>query len=986
MPDHPANKAPTMTPQAFVAKWKRASLPERSAYQQHFLDLCDLFGQEKPADADPDGAWYTFERGTQKTDGGKGWADVWKRGWFAWEYKRKDKYKDLQEAYRQLRQYREDLENPPLLIVSDFTHNEIHTNFTGTPKQVYRVDLEEITQPERLDVLRKVFTNPASLNPGLTTEDVTEEVAGRFAQLADGLRRRNIPMQQAAHFLMKVMFCMFAEDIDLLPEGLFTRILTSCRGKPGRLASKLRELFEKMAKGGDFGADTILYFNGGLFADADVVELTPEEIGELIEVNKCDWSSIEPSIFGTLLERTIDPDKRAQVGLHYTSKKDIETLLEPVLMAPLRQEWREVKGCCEKVWVGIQEGVKGRTWSNRRKDCKERREFDRLLLDFVQRLSEANVLDPACGSGNFLYVAINQLLALEKEVIAYAASHGTPVLPHVSPTQLAGMERNEYAQELAQVVIWIGHLQWKQQNGFDPPRDPVLAPVESIRHLDAILDLSDPDNPREPEWAEAEFIVGNPPFLGGKLLRTHLGDTYVDGLFRVWGERVRPEADVCCYWFEKARAMIEAGKTRRAGLLATQGIRGGASRETLARIKQTGDIFFAVSDRDWILDGANVHISMVGFDDGTEARRTLDGRAVTTINPNLTATADITQARRLSANLNLSFMGDTKGGPFDIPFPKALELLHTPNVGGKPSSDAVLPWCNGLDVTRRNRDMWIIDFGVGRSEAEASRFDSVFQYLKSHAEKARGESRSAIKQWWLHERPRVDMRNTLKPLDRFLVTPAVAKHRLFVWMASPTLPDHQLIVIARSDDYFLGVLHSRPHEVWGLRLGTRLETRPRYTPTTCFETFPFPQPTDGQRTVIAEAAQELDRLRSNWLNPAEWIREEVLEFPGSADGPWGHYIQNADLRGVGTVRFPRLVPKNEDCARKLAERTLTNLYNQRPAWLVNAHRELDEAVFAAYNWKPTVTDEEILDGLLELNLEAAAKQALMSDVDAVPTT
>jgi type II restriction/modification system DNA methylase subunit YeeA len=302
-----------------------------------------------------------------------------------------------------------------------------------------------------------------------------------------------------------------------------------------------------------------------------------------------------------------------------------------------------------------------------------------------------NVLDPACGSGNFLYVAINLLLDLEKQVISYGARHDFSWFPSVRPDQLAGVEINPYAQQLAQVVIWIGYLQWMHHNGFRAPSDPVLEPIENIRLMDAILDLSDPEQPAEPDWPEAEFIVGNPPFLGGKKMRSELGDEYMDALFAVWRERVRPEADLCCYWFEKARRQIEDGKRIRAGLLATQGIRGGANRETLKRLQDSGDIFFAESDRDWVLDGANVHVSMVGFDDGTETRRILDGKPVKHINPNLTATADVTEASTLAANAHLCFMGDTKGGPFEISEALAVEMLRTPNPHHSPSSDVSCP-------------------------------------------------------------------------------------------------------------------------------------------------------------------------------------------------------------------------------------------------------------------------------------------------------
>ncbi len=331
-----------MTPQDFIHKWKRANLSERSAYQQHFLDLCDLLGQDKPAAADPDGAFYTFERGLHKMDGSRGWADVWLKGHFAWEYKKK--HRDLHAAYSQLQLYRDDLENPPLLVVCDLDRFEIHTNFTNTVKQVHRFDLDHLAEPANLDVLRNIFTAPDKLRPAQTTDDITKEIAERFAALADGLRSRlcgaGVPpasvnraggtpapqiqthqtdAHRIAHFLMKLMFCMFAEDISLLEGKLFARILAGSRRDPAGLSRRLKSLFEAMAKGGEFGADIVRHFNGGFFADTDVIDLTWDEIEELIKVNDKDWSNVEPSIFGTLFERLLDPAKRSQIGAHYTS-------------------------------------------------------------------------------------------------------------------------------------------------------------------------------------------------------------------------------------------------------------------------------------------------------------------------------------------------------------------------------------------------------------------------------------------------------------------------------------------------------------------------------------------------------------------------------------------------------------------------------------------------------------------------------------------
>ena len=412
-----------MTPQEFVAKWKQANLSERSACQQHFLDLCDVLGQPKPAAADPDGAFYTFERGVSKTGGGQGWADVWFRGHFGWEYK--GKHKNLAAAYGQLLLYREALENPPLLVVCDLDRFEIHTNFTGTAKRVYAFDLDHLAEPANLDTLRKLFIDPDALRPGQTAESVTRQAAERFGLLADGMRVRGIPAQPAAHFLMKLMFCMFAEDIGLLgtPENkVFKRILLGAKDQPARLADRLRGLFQAMASGGDYGADTILHFNGGLFADADVIELRPDEIKELILVNDYDWANVEPSIFGTLFERTLDPAKRSQIGAHYTSRDDILTLLEPVVMVPLRREWADVKAKCETLWEKIVAKAGGPAPSKRAtlKDSKPRRDLDNLLRDFVERLAHVSILDPACGSGNFLYVAIN-LQTLSKHFPKFSA-------------------------------------------------------------------------------------------------------------------------------------------------------------------------------------------------------------------------------------------------------------------------------------------------------------------------------------------------------------------------------------------------------------------------------------------------------------------------------------------------------------------------------------------------------------------------------------
>jgi type II restriction/modification system DNA methylase subunit YeeA len=404
----------------------------------------------------------------------------------------------------------------------------------------------------------------------------------------------------------------------------------------------------------------------------------------------------------------------------------------------------------------------------------------------------------------------------------------------------------------------------------------------------------------------------------------------------VFKGRVPAEADFVTYWFEKARASIEGETAKRVGLLATQGIRGGASRRILQRVKGSGDIFMAWPDEPWIVEGATVHVSIVGFDDGSEHERFIAGSSVSAINSNLTGGVDLTKAERLPENQGVAFMGDTKGGPFDVDQSVARHLLEQPNPDGRKNEDVVRPWVNSMDVMRRPRSMWIIDIPPHTPLDEAALYEAPFEYLKEHVKTARKSSRSKIRNWWMHERPRPDMRAALAGLSRYIVTPTVSKHRVFTWLTLEVLPDHQLIVIAKDDNYTFGVLHSRVHELWARGMGTQLrevESGFRYTPSTTFETFPFPDAEEDRRSVIAEAAAKLDHLRSQWLNP-----------PG------------------------------QDCS-VLKRRTLTDLYNEPPTWLTHLHQELDSAVLASYGWETDLTDEDILGHLLHLNRTRASAPA-----------
>ena len=931
---------PLLSPQDFAAKWRLSTLKERSAYQSNFNDVCALVGHPTPAEQDPHGVSFTFEMGAAKESGGQGWADVWKKGCFAWEYK--GKHADLKAAYRQLLEYRESLQNPPLLIVSDIETIEIHTNFTNTVNRTCTITLDDLLRPEKLALLRAAFTHPEALKSQDTPETVTRQAAGEFSRLAALLHRRGEEPPQVAHFLIRLLFCLFAEDAELLPARLFTRLVERARPRPAAFAAQLRQLFEAMSAGGWFGPEEIRYFDGRLFDDARALELDGEGLDILAGICGLDWASIEPSIFGTLFERSLDPSKRAMLGAHYTSKEDILLIVEPVLMAPLRHEWEAVQAQA-RLLAEKRDRAKGAA----RTKAGER--LASALLGFAGKLASVQVLDPACGSGNFLYVALRQLLDLWKEVSALAGELGLPRLQPLesiapSPAQLHGIEVNEYAHQLAQATIWIGYIQWHMENGFGFPHDPILSPLDSILRMDAILAYDEAGRPAEPEWPAADVIVGNPPFLGGNKVRQELGDRYIENLFLLYKGRVPGFADLVCYWFEKARKLVEIGQIQRVGLLSTQAIRGGVNRKVLDRIKESGDIFWAQSDRDWILDGATVHVSMVGFDNGSEKEIALNGQKVDSINTDLTSINDLTKAKCLVENLGICFIGTKKAGKFDIDASFAENLLKAPiNPNGRRNSDVIFPWLNGKSIVGREPQRWIIYFGEMTKE-EAALYELPFQYVSREIYPERqnnNEPRARIK-WWQHRRPAVEMIDAKSKLTRYIATPRVAKHRIFSWIPSQIICDDGVYIFARDDDYFFGVLHSRLHELWARATGTQLreaESGFRYTPTTTFETFPFPWPPgrepqdDARVQAIALAARELAERRDAWLNP-----------PGAAEA-------------------------------ELKARTLTNLYNKPPAWLELAHRKLDAAVFAAYGWSANLGDDEVLARLLRLNLERAGEES-----------
>ena len=943
-----------MTPLEFIAKWQASELNERSAAQEHFIDLCRLLGEPTPAEDDPSGQRYCFERGARKDTGGRGWADVWKRHCFAWEYK--GKHKNLDAAFNQLRQYALALENPPLLIVSDMARFRIHTNWTNSVSVVHEFTLEDLADATVRDKLKWAMSDPERLRPGESRQSLTERAATAFAALAQALRARGHDPQAVAHFVNRLVFCMFAEDVGLLPNDMFTRMLQHARRRPEDFAAMARDLFGAMAAGGRVGFETVAWFNGGLFDSDDALALTRGEIETTLQAAALDWSEVDPSILGTLFERGLDPAKRAQLGAHYTDRDKIMQIIEPVVTRPWLREWEEARA---EIALRLERADVASTSAAR---TRQRNHAERTLASFLDRLRAFTILDPACGSGNFLYLALHALKDLEHRVQLEAESMGLQrAFPAVGPANVKGIEINPYAAELARVSVWIGEIQWMRRNGFSGARDPILDPLDTIECRDAILN---PDG-TEPDWPEAGVVIGNPPFLGYSPMRQTLGDEYTEKIRKLYEKFIPAFADLVCYWFHLAGKLVANGKIARAGLVATNSIRGGLNRAVLDRIVVKASIYDAWSDEPWVVDGASVRVSLICFAPRSAGLDTyLDGELVTRINADLTAApADLTTAKKLASNQGVAFVGGMKKGKFDIPGSLARDWLKYPaNPNGRTNAEVLKPWLNGMDITRRSRGKWIIDFGHKMDVKDAAFFEAPFAYVRQKVKPVRDtNNRDDLRlNWWRHDRSGQRMFEDINSIPRYIATPRVAKHRLFVWCDSRVLPDGQLVVITRDDDTTFGILHSRFHESWSLRLCTWLGqgNDPRYTPTTTFQTFPFPQglspdipatdyAEDSRAIAIAAAARKLVQLRDRWLNPPEWVEWVDEPVPGYPQRP---------------------VPRNEAAAKELKKRTLTNLYNARPQWLADAHASLDAAVAAAYGWDPDISEEDALTALLALNL------------------
>jgi len=954
-----------MTPQVFIEAWKNSTANERQGAQTHFNSLCDLLKVPKPSGTSlMDG--YGFEINVDKTGGGQGFADAWKRGCFAWEYKSPGR--DLSEALRQLKLYASDLQNPPLLIVSDMRRIEVHTNWTNMVQEKHIYELEDLADANVRQKLASAFSEDtvAEYRPSRSANATTEEVAQRFVQIAQNLRERGHDPEQVAHFVNRMVFCMFAEDVGLLPKRLFEQMLVRSLEEPEHFTTHAETLFSAMSKrDGVVGYERIEWFNGGLFEDGTALPLTEPDIRIALDAARQNWSEINPSIMGTLFERGLDPSKRSQIGAFYTDAEKIMMIVRPVIIEPLLREWAKIR---EQIDHKL-EAAKGKAKSSHTKAMNE---AQALRVEFVEKLKNFRVLDPACGSGNFLYVALKELKNIEFRVNFEAEGLGLPPgFPSVGPECVKGIEINPFAAELARVSVWIGEIQWMREKGFGVSKNPILKSLETIECRDALLN---PDG-TEAEWPEADVIIGNPPFLGDKKMIRELGEATATRLRETYRGAVPGGANLVCFWLSQARRALDRAITSRVGFVTTNAIRTGADRRVLELLATAAPIFEAWSDEPWVVEGASVRVSIVCHSK-LDFQKHLDGKLVESITPSL---SPFTRAlpSALNQNAGYSFTGTFLNGPFEIPEELAREWLTAPrNVAGHKNSDVIKLTANGQDLLQRGPRKWLLDYGVDLSEQDAALYEAPFKYaaqnIKPFRQRKDGDGNFEVRRvnhrerWWLHAEPRPGMRRALSGLERFIVTPMVSSTRVFCFLSSAFLANQKLVVFPKDDFLWLGLLSSSHHELWTLEYCSWIGAGndPTYAANAVFLTFPFPEgltpnipaadyANDPRAIAIAKAAARLNELRENWLNPPDLVQRVPEVVPSYPD---------------------RILPVDDKAAAILKKRTLTNLYNERPAWLDMAHKELDRAVAAAYGWPDDLSDDEILARLFTLNQQRAQRE------------
>ena len=1040
------------TVQEFIARWEASGSAERANKDSFLHELCDLLGVDRPVPATGDRARdrYCYESDvTLVHEGGRrsiGRMDLFKEGCFILEAKQGSNAGALRtgtarrgtpgwnvamsDAYGQALGYARTLDTPPpFILVVDIGHCfDLYAAFDGTTSyrpfpnaQHHRIFLRDLAGA--LDTLRAIWSTPHSLDPSRRSAKVTRDVAETIALLARDLEAAGHPSEAVARFLMRCIFTMFAEDIGLIPERIFTDAIEKhWLPHPERFPDGVLRLWRTMDTGGGFGFDTtLLKINGGLFRDPEALPLRTTHLEALLDASKHGWSEVEPTIFGTLIERALDPRERHRLGAHYTPRAYVERLVRPTVEEPLRAEWDAVR-------VEVRQLVGEDFVATPGKGRKKLEDARKLVRKFHRDLCKVRVLDPACGSGNFLYVTLDILKRLESEVLGLLEQLGEKNLllevdsVTVTPAQFYGIEKKRWAKEIAELVLWIGYLQWhartrRNADGSVAWRVPVLEDLHNIEGRDAVLawsreepvlddsgrpvtrwdgvtrrrdpltgrDLPDPEarvqvsrilDATRASWPEADFIVGNPPFLGHGHMRAELGDGYTEALRKAHPE-VPESCDLVMYWWNHAADLLRAKGSvlRRFGFITTNSISQTFNRRVLERALGDGTcgLTFAVPDHPWVDDvhSADVRIAMTALARGiTEgvlgtvvheqpAGAADEAPVVTlserrgTIHGNLRIGANLANAGSQRSNVSLSSRGVSLHGAGFIVTEEQARALGLGTVPGLEKH--IRLYRNGRDLAATPRGVRVIDlFGLTEAEVRA-RFPSVYQHVAEHVKPERLQKASAGKDaaqyadaWWQFGKPRPALRMALRRLPRYIVTIETARHRWFTFLDAQILADNKLVNIALDDAYFLGVLSSRAHVVWSLAVGARLGVGndPVYVKSRCFDAFAFPDPTDARRSQIRDLAEKLDAHRKERLRAHPTLTVT------------GMYNVLAMLRAGDAL---------DEKSKVIHQQALTTVLRQ-------LHDELDAAVFDAYGWPTTLTDEEILEKLVALNAERAAEE------------
>ena len=1017
---------------AFIAKWRVSEGAERAAYAQFLTEFCRLIGAGTPLPptSDAEAVTYRFEYPVAFHDAagtsGTGRIDLYKKSCFVLEAKQSrlkgqrkeillaeagaeepsaaprgrrgaDRALDVKmlHAKRQAEHYARALPAshgwPPFIILCDVGHCfEFYADFSGQGKNYaqfpdrhrFRVYLDDLRDPAIRARIARIWSDPAALDPARHAALATRQIATRLAAVSKALERR-YDAEDVALFLMRCLFTMFAEDVGLIPRDSFKRLLRECQESPRSFKPLVEDLWRAMDRG-DYSSAVraqIKQFNGRMFAEPRVFALGRDGIAELLAAAEHDWSLVEPAIFGALLEQALEPAERARLGAHYTPRAYVERLVVETVIAPLRDDWRAVLGAAQQA-----------------RDGGSARTALALVEAFHMKLCKTRVLDPACGTGNFLHVAQDLMKRLEGEVLETAAELGA--VEHfggfaergVGPGQFFGIDANRRAVAIADLMLWIGYLQWHLRTRAYAPREPILRKLAQIVPGDALLTWDDwpvpsveagrevaPANPRPPPWPEAEFIVGNPPFIGGKDLRRRLGDGYVAALRLAWPQ-MNESADLVMYWWDRAAALLTAPGTvlRRFGFVTTNSITQLFQRRTVERhldARSPVSLLLAVADHPWTKagkDAAAVRIAMTVAAAGQHEGRLLEVTAETgldsdqpqigfaeragRINADLTIGADASQARPLLANEALCSPGVKLHGAGFIVSPDAAQAL---GLGRRPGLEAhIRPYRNGRDLTARPRGALVVDLlGLDAGEVR-ERFPEVYQHVKLTVKEAKdatgrlvgrdANNRQSYRDlWWVFGEPRRELRPALSGLQRYIATVETAKHRVFQFLDQAILPDNMVIAVALSDAFHLGVLSSHFHAIWSLQQGGTLEDRPRYSKSRCFDPFPFPDATESQKQVIREPAEALDALR----------KQVLVAHPGLT--LTGLYNVHDKIR----AGLP-LTPGEED----VRDRGLVLILGEH-------HDAIDAAVAAAYGWPVDAGAEDVLSRLVALNRERWSEEA-----------